>query len=253
MKMMRRDKRLARVASLCLAFLTLTTAQAGEAPRPIRALLITGDDVSPAHDWLSCAVATRTVLIESGRFEVKTVGNANALEIQENLDNADVIYLLMYNASTPTISDQAKTNLLNFVRQGKGFVVAHLSSASFKEWDEFKRLCGRAWVMGESGHGPRSVFKAQIADPDHPITRGLAEFQQDDELYAKLQGEVPIHVLVQADSDWSQQTEPLAFVLSYGSGRVFHHTLGHDPKAINSPSVKTLITRGTAWAAGRTE
>jgi len=226
---------------------------AAETPRPIRVLLITGDDVTPAHDWLGCAAATRTVLVESGNFEVKTLGNANALEVRDNLDNADVIYLLMYNASTPTISDQAKENLLDFVKQGKGFVVAHLGSASFKEWDAFKRLCGRAWVMGESGHGPRSVFKAQIADPDHPITRGLADFQQDDELYAKLQGDVPIHVLVTAESDWSRQTEPMAFVLSYGAGRVFHHTFGHDPKAINSPSVKTLITRGTAWAAGRTE
>lgn len=238
----------------CLCLLTTTSVTpAGEAPPPIRVLLITGDDVSPAHDWLSCASATRTVLVESGSFDVRVLGNPNALEIQANLDNTDVIYLLMYNAATPTISDQAKDNLLQFVKQGKGFVVAHLGSASFKEWPEFRQLCGRAWVMGESGHGPRSVFKAQIADPDHPITQGLTDFQQDDELYAKLQGTTPIHVLVKAESDWSHQTEPLAFVLPYGAGRVFHHTFGHDPKAINSPSVKTLITRGTAWAAGRTE
>ena len=107
--------------------------------------------------------------------------------------------------------------------------------------------------MGVSGHGPRGVFKAQITDPNHPITKGLTDFQQDDELYAKLQGDTPIHVLVQADSDWSQATEPLAFVLSYGAGRVFHHTFGHDPKAIRNPSVETLIVRGTAWAAGKTE
>jgi type 1 glutamine amidotransferase len=243
---------LSLVACLSL-FISVGLAPAAESPRPIRVLLITGDDASPAHDWLGCAAATRTVLVESGTFDVKVLGNPNGLEIQANLDDADVIYLLMYNASTPTISEQAKQNLLNFVKHGKGFVVAHLGSASFKEWEEFKRLCGRAWVMGESGHGPRSVFRAQIADPDHPITRGLTDFQQDDELYAKLQGDGPIHVLVTAASDWSQQTEPLAFVLSYGVGRVFHHTFGHDPKAINSPSVKTLITRGTAWAAGRTE
>jgi type 1 glutamine amidotransferase len=243
------------LALLVCTWLVVTTgwSPAAETPSLIRVLLITGDDVAPAHDWLSCAAATRAVLVESGKFEVQTLGNPNGLAIAANLESADVVYLLMYNASTPTLSDQAKQNLLEFVKQGKGFVVAHLSSASFKEWDEFKRLCGRAWVMGESGHGPRSVFLAQIADPDHPITRDLTDFQQDDELYAKLQGEVPIHVLVTAASEWSQQTEPLAFVLPYGAGRVFHHTFGHDPKAINSPSVKTLITRGTAWAAGRSD
>ena len=42
----------------------------------------------------------------------------------------------------------------------------------FKEWAEFRQLCGRVWVMGSSGHGPRSVFKAKvdgIADSDQVI------------------------------------------------------------------------------------
>jgi len=137
------------------------------------------------------------------------------------------------------------------VKGGKGLVVTHLSSASFKEWPEFRALCGRVWVMGTSGHGPRSVFKAVVVDKTSPITQGVTDFEQDDELYAKLQGDAPIHVLVQADSDWSRQTEPLAFTLEYGKGRVFHHTFGHDAAAIRTPQVQKLIVQGTAWAAGK--
>jgi hypothetical protein len=51
-------------------------------------------------------------------------------------------------------------------------------------------------------------------DKTSPITSGVSDFTQDDELYAKLQGDAPIHVLVQADSDWSKKTEPLAFACS---------------------------------------
>ena len=29
----------------------------------------------------------------------------------------------------------------------------------------------------------------------------------------------------------------------------FHHTFGHDVKALSTPEVKTLIVQGTAWAA----
>ncbi len=90
--------------------------------------------------------------------------------------------------------------------------------------------------MGTSGHGPRSVFKAKVVDAASPITKGVKDFDQDDELYGKLQGDAPIHVLMQADSDWSKQAEPLAFTLDYGQGRVFHHTFGHDAKALNSRS-----------------
>ena len=225
--------------------------QAADAPARARILLITGDDVSPAHDWLSCAAATREVLKESGRFDVDVIGGAEVLANDANLRNVDVIYLMLYNAKTPTLSDKGKENLLNFVKSGKGFVVTHLSSASFKEWPEFKALCGRIWIMGTSGHGPRDVFRAVIVDKASPITQGVNDFNQDDELYAKLQGDAPIHVLVQADSDWSKKTEPLAFTLDYGKGRVFHHAFGHDAKAINTPEVKKLIVQGTAWAAGK--
>ena len=226
--------------------------QAADAPAKTKVLLITGDDVSGPHDWLSCAAATREALKESGRFDVDVVGSPEVLANDANLKNVDVLYFMMYNAKTPTLSDKGKENLLNFVKGGKGFVVTHLSSASFKEWSEFQALCGRIWVMGTSGHAAdRSVFKAVIVDKASPITKGVNDFNQDDELYAKLQGDAPIHVLVQADSDWSKKTEPLAFTLDYGKGRVFHHTFGHDAKAINAPEVKKLIVQGTAWAAGK--
>jgi len=225
--------------------------QAAEGPAKAKILIVTGDDVSPAHDWLSCASATREVLRKSDRFDVDVVGGAEALANEANLKDVDAIYLMLYNARTPTLSDKGKQNLLSFVKGGKGLVVTHLSSASFKEWPEFRALCGRVWVMGTSGHGPRSTFRAVVVDKSGPITKGIGDFEQDDELYAKLQGDAPIHVLVQAHSDWSQQVEPLAFTLDYGKGRVFHHTFGHDAKAINTPEVKALIAQGTAWAAGK--
>lgn len=225
-------------------------AIAADSSPPIRVLIITGDSRSPDQDWLSCAVATREVLLESRDFQVSVIGSATVLENEPLLARFDVIYFSLFNARTPTISDQAKENLLQFVRSGKGLVVSHLASASFMEWDEFKRLCGRAWLE-PPGEGIRSVFRAKIADAEHPITKGLADFQQDDQLYNSLQGEVPIRVLVQTRIDPDREAQPVAFVLPYGQGRVFHHLFGHDAKAITNPTVKTLIVRGTAWAAGR--
>ena len=240
-------------APLLLATVLLAgaaTLPAADSPGLTHVLLVTGDDVS-AHDWLSCAAATREVLQASGRFAVEVTGGAEVLAKADNLKNVDVVYFMMYNAKTPVLSEAGKENLLGFVKGGKGFVVTHLASASFKEWPEFRKLCGRVWVMGSSGHGPRGVFKARVVDTASPVTQGIQDFDQDDELYAKLQGDAPIHVLIEADSDWSKQKEPLAFTLSYGQGRVFHHTFGHDAKAINTTAVKTLIVQGTAWAAGK--
>jgi len=224
-------------------------AFAADTPAKARVLLITGDDVSPAHNWLDVSAATREILVASGKFDVKVCEDPGILDSAASLARYDLVFLALYNAKTPTISDAAKENLLNFVKGGKGFAVAHLASASFKEWAEFRNLCGRVWVMGKSGHGPRAPFKVKIVNQTSPITQGLEDFVADDALYAKLEGDAPITVLVEADSDWSKRTEPLAFTLEYGKGRVFHEAFGHDRKALDNPSIRTLIVRGCEWAA----
>lgn len=243
---------------LHLSLITLTllataalqlTGHAAEAAKKLNVLLVTGDDVAPAHNWAEVSQAIKETLVDTKRFEVRVCEDAGVLDSAATLARYDLIFLHFYNAKAPTLSDAAKENLLNFVKGGKGFAVSHLSSASFKEWPEFGKLCGRYWVMGKSGHGPRSVFKARVANKEHAITKGLADFEADDELYAKMLGDAPINVLVTADSDWSKQTEPLAFTLEYGKGRVFHETFGHDGKAVRNPSVQKLIQRGCEWAA----
>jgi type 1 glutamine amidotransferase len=237
------------VGLFCLVFLSLSLVTFAASPQGrLQVLLITGDDVKPAHNWREMAEATREVLVNSGKFDVRISEDPAILE-SSSLQQYDLIFLTLYNASLPTLSEQAKSNLLGFVKGGKGFAVSHLASASFKEWAEYKKLCGRNWVMGTSGHGPRSTFKVRIANKTHPVTQGIADFEINDELYAKLQGDAPINVLAEADSDWSHRTEPLAFTLEYGKGRVFHETFGHDGNAIKNPGVQQLIIRGCEWAA----
>ncbi len=227
---------------------TFNAPAADTKPAKIRVLLVTGEDVGP-HPWREMSEATREVLVTGGRFDVKVCEDPLILESASALKNYDLIFLSYYNAKSPTLSDTAKENLIAFVKGGKGLAVSHLTSAAFKEWDEYHKMVGRYWVMGKSGHGPRSVFRVKITNKDHAITKGLEDFDQDDELYAKLLGEGPITVLAEADSDWSKKTEPLAFTVEYGQGRVFQECFGHDGKAIKNPPVAKLIQRGCEWAA----
>ncbi|MHC4070829.1 MAG: ThuA domain-containing protein [Planctomycetota bacterium] len=220
--------------------------EAAKKPALIKALLITGADVG-VHPWREMSETTREILVKTGRFDVKVSEDPHILESAAALERYDVIVFLIY--TKPTIPVEALENLLSAVKGGKGFYVQHLASASFAKWDEFGKLCGRKWVMGTSGHGPRSVFESNIVNKEHPITKGLSDFDTDDELYAKLQGTGKINVLVSADSDWSKKTEPLIFTSKYGNGRVVHNAYGHDRKALMTPNVQKLIARGVEWAA----
>ncbi len=237
------------VAVLGALIVTSFTASAGEQPKKIKVLLLTGDDVEPAHNWAEVSQAIKQVLVSSGKFDVKVCEDVGVLDSAASLSRYDVIFMHLYNAKTDAPSSLGKENLLKFVQGGKGLVVSHLSSASYSDWLEFRKMCGRYWVMRTSGHGARSVFKAQVVGKSDPIVAGQSDFETDDELYAKLQGDEPINVLVQADSDWSKKTEPLAFTLKYGQGRVFHETFGHDGKAVLHEPVAKLIRRGCEWAA----
>lgn len=215
----------------------------------IQVLMVTGDDVEPFHDWREMSETTREVLVDSGKFAVRACEDPAILESASALEKYDVIAFMLYNSELPMLSDAGKENLLDFVKGGKGFYVQHLASGSYAEWEEFGKLCGRHWVMGTSGHGPRSVFKCRVVDSEHCITKGLGDFKIFDELYAQLQGDAEIEVLVEADSDWSEQTEPLVFVRPYGNGRSVHNALGHDHIAIENNTCRVLITRGVEWAA----
>ena len=138
------------------------------------------------------------------------------------LDRYDVILLSYYNWKRPSITAKARENLLTFVKGGKGLVSFHYSCRSFQDWPEYRNLIGRVWVAeAGSGHGPRGKFKVKVADRDYFITAGLKDFEADDELYAKLVGQARINVPVEAYSEWSQRTEPMAWTLGYGKGRVF--------------------------------
>ena len=254
------------VLAAVLAMFGAALPAGAEDAAKIKTLLITGDDVKP-HPWQETSKASKDLLVASGKFDVTVVEDLakinELLEKKDDLGKFDLIVYMRYNtkkeAGEPT--DAGKANLLDFVKVGKGFTVCHLSSASFNKWEEWNKMCGRYWVMGKSGHGPRSVFKSVICNKGNPITKGAEDFEIDDELYANLLSaetvvgdtaySVKITPLVGAYSDWdkSLKTEPLMFTLEYGKGRVFHDAYGHDGKAVNTPGHAKLFVRGCEWAA----
>jgi hypothetical protein len=75
-----------------------------------------------------------------------------------------------------------------------------------------------------------------------------------DELYATLRGPGQnMTVLATAHSDPANHgtghDEPTLIVLSYGKGRIFHTTMGHDVAALSCAGFITTYQRGAEWAA----
>jgi uncharacterized protein len=226
--------------------------------KPINTLLLSGSNV---HDWERSTPFVARLLEDSGRFTVTVTEDPSAaLEDAGRLAGYD---LLLTEYLGPDWSETAKANFERAVASGTGLVILHSANNAFDGWVEYEKMVGLLWREG-SNHGFYHEFLVRIVDHDHPITRGLEDFMQWDELYHNLihLHQVPVHVLATAYSSPAQSgtgnDEPMMAVTQYGAGRVFHMILGHvalvypegaTMKSFENPPFQRALLRGAEWAA----
>lgn len=214
--------------------------------KPIQVLLVTGVD-HPSHDWTKTTPTICELLEKDEQFVVRVINDPNLLASPELFD-VDVVFLHFRNDKPLAQQQQVQANLTEFAERGGGLVAMHFACGALGDWPEYRNLVGRVWD-GENTHDPRGPFTVEITKDEHPITRGMSDFQTDDELYIGLVGERSVELLAFARSKVTGRDHPMAFAFQYGKGRVFHTSLGHDDRAIRSPGTAELIRRGCAWAA----
>lgn len=139
------------------------------------------------------------------------------------------------------LTKRQEDGLYRFVRDGKGLIGIH-GTGWWTSGRHAELTGGHA-----NWHPPGLHFTVKIDDASHPITRGLADFEVDDEIYMSAY-DPTVHVL--ASATWSNVSHPMAWTHAYGKGRVFFTTLGHGPNTFEVPSVQTLLTNAALWAAG---
>ena len=218
--------------------------------RTTRVAIITGEDTHPGHRWKETSAELKTIL-ESGKpgfdFDVTVEADPDFLATPD-IFKFDVLIFDFRNAEPLAKDEQDKANLLKFLSEGKGLVTTHWANDAFPYWPEYNNVVGRSQQLHHDTRGP---FTVTIVDHKSPITKGLTNFQTDDELYYdNKNGSVPVQVLATAHSNVKNADFPMALTVRYGKGKVFNTPLGHDVKALQVPEVGELIRRGTAWAAG---
>jgi quinoprotein glucose dehydrogenase len=179
-----------------------------------------------------------------------------------NLDYFDAV--VFYTNGETEMTAVQKRDLLAFVRDdGKGFVAVHTATASFYSWPEYGELVG-----GYFDNHPWNVFEAPIVveRPEFPAMQHLPrEFTLRDEMYqyrAPYSREA-VDVLARLDQrklDLANKNVrrtdgdfPVAWIKSYGKGRVFSSTLGHPDAVWDDPRVQTMYLEAIKWVLRLTE
>jgi len=205
------------------------------------------------HKWAKTTPQLIKMYEANGRFTTDVCNAPDTLSV-DNFMKYDVV---VSNWSAWPEHDyrwprEAEEGLLKFIEQGGGFVLFHAAAATFYEWPEYQELVGSTW--GDSTqHGKIAAHKIVLTDQEHPINKCLSDFWITDELWVNAGVNTGLNVLATSWSDPSNagrnQNEPVIHVREFGRGRVFHNVLGHNVRAMKNSGWKTLMVRGTEWAA----
>jgi uncharacterized protein len=151
-----------------------------------------------------------------------------------------------------TIAPEPLAALHDAVLRGVGLAGFHGGMGdAFREATEFQFMVGGQFVAH-----PDDItdYEVTIADREHEITRGLADFRIRSEQYY-MHVDPSNHVLATtvfdpASAPWVAGTVmPVAWTRRHGEGRVFYSSLGHAPADLEVAEACELLRRGMLWAA----
>jgi uncharacterized protein len=171
-----------------------------------------------------------------------------------SLSNVDAIFFMGHREVQ--LDAAQKEELLAFVREGRGFVAAHVGLTAFESWPEFGELIGARFDQHPIS-GPGTIINES---PDFPATKHFApSFPFSDEFYQPKEisrekvdvllrldlSNVPANPSLHLNGDY-----PLAWAKMYGKGRVFFGSFAHSSATWDIRDVQQMYFEAMRWALG---
>jgi hypothetical protein len=138
--------------------------------------------------------------------------------------------------------------LRGYRARGGPILALHAAANSLDGLDEWPGWIGGRWDVSRSMHPPLGWDPVQVRDPDHPITRGLADFSLRDERYCFLDVDEGSKVLLQHRHEGRDHA--LVWAVDREGRRAVYDALGHDVRSYTSAPRLELLQREVGWLLG---
>ena len=238
------------------------------------------------HNWKGTTEDTKAILLQTGKFTVDVNTSPSKKASKEEWEKWQPDFA-KYQVVVSNFNDGGRTLWSKktcdafeaYIKNGGGFVPVHAANNSSTDWAGYNKIIGvggwgrrKAGVHGyllrkyedqwkksspdkgaSGGHGPQRDFIITTDKPEHPVMKGLPTewMHGKDELYHSLRGPAEnVEVLASAVSKSTKVAEPMAMIIKFGKGTVFHTPMGHYNKvSTRCLGFQTVFARGTEFAA----
>jgi len=168
-----------------------------------------------------------------------------------------------HGADPAAVEQVLRKSLLDYVSGGGGIVAIHFAIGANRQWPEFHDLLGATFT----GHPWNEEVGVVVEEPDHPLLAAFAgkDFRLADEIYqfGDPYSREKVRVLLSLDTSttnmgvkWIRREDndfALAWVKSYGKGRVFYTSFGHRTELFWHAPLLRFYLDAIQFAAGDLE
>lgn len=194
------------------------------------------------HDSIPHAARVVTALLAADGHETVHTEAPGAHRRDDLAGYAVVVWL---STSGDVLDDDERRDLAAWLADGGAWAGIH--SATFAEpgWPELERIAGARFT----DHPELQPGLVRVADPDHPSTAGLpSAWTHADEWYNFARPPVGSVLLTVDESSYAGGTmgdpHPVAWHGTYGRGRTWYTSLGHEAEAYDTPELRAHLLGG---------
>jgi type 1 glutamine amidotransferase/HEAT repeat protein len=237
-------------------------AKATVQPRQPRTLLVFNRTEGYRHAAIEYASKALEIMgKKTGAYETVQSEDLSVFK-PESLRRFDAV---CFNNTTQLKFDDPgiRQSLLEFLALGKGIIGIHAATDNFPTWPEGLELLGGVF----DGHPwtADGTWGVKIMDPAHPLNAAFhgKDFLIKDEIYRVRQINLRKNSRVLLGLDMklernrratgvrrSDRDVPISWVRTYGKGRLFYCSLGHNDEVYTNPAVLQHYLDGIQFAFG---
>jgi len=146
-------------------------------------------------------------------------------------------------------------DFLDEFERGTGMVFLNHSLGSHQDWPGYAKLVGGKFYIEDYTVDTSLILdyyhdinlKVRVIDPDHPVTRGVGDYEVIDEGYVNTELLPGLKTLL--ETDHSKCDRYVGWTHEVGNSRVVYLMGGHDKRAFENESFSRILENAIRWTS----